>query len=330
MSDTNPPNPSKPPRRARTREEIQTEYSALGRPSPLSEKEKEAKAQRAAELRQQAINKTAEKAASDIAGLGVSLQKSLSTVQEELTKSLAELGTVQELVKVETEELTRLHGVETVQAHLDVLQAQHDEKRQALESNVVMLQQAWEQEKRDILKAREREAVEYKYQLDQERKIERDRFNEDMRIARHNEKLRTEEFDKKLAEHQKVVAAAEQELQELRTLKTNLPVELEKAEKKGAAIATGNLSKDFVHEKQLLERDRMSEKSLYEADKRGYVEQVGRLTKLNEELQVALTEANKKNVEIATKALEASSDKAALAAVQNFAKDQNNGSTKRS
>ena len=97
------------------------------------------------------------------------------------------------------------------------------------------------------------------------------------------------------------------------------------------AIESNRLTRDHNHAKELLEKDRASEKALYEADKKALTEQNARLTKLNEELQIALKEANQKNAEIATKALESTSSREALTTLQTTLKDAGvNGSIRKS
>jgi hypothetical protein len=322
----------KPPRsRSRSRTEVETDFSSMASPQKLSQKERDDKAARAAELRSSITDVTAEKAAQALATAGVAMQKSLSAVNEELTTRLAQLSTIKENIAIESEELERRYGAGVILEHLDVLLAQHDEKKQALADEIAAARAKWAEELAQQAKDRQRDADDFNYRTAQERKTNNDAWNEQLRLRGIAEQERVSALEKSWAAREEELKLREKELTDLRTAVAGHQAEIAKAVKAAESILENRLTKDHTHAMQLLEKDRASEKALAVSELAAKDQTIVRLQKLNEELQVALTEANKKNVEIATKALEASSDKAALAAVQNFAKDQSNGgSVKRS
>lgn len=337
MSDTKVPRS-----RSKTRTEVQDEFTNLSAPQKLSQKERELKAQHADGLRQSAADITAEKAAQTLASAGVAVQKSLSAVSEELTARLAQLDTVKATIQLEIDELQRLYGQRVILEHLDVLMAEHDEKKLELEKEIAAARVVWDQQRIEMQKndeeyltslqtARHREDAEYQYKTAQTRRTTEDAFQEELRLRKAHERDRKETLEKDWAARTAILAAAEQELTNLRAAVAAHPAELDKAGKQAEAITANRLTRDHQHAMQLLERDRASEKALAAADKASLEQALARANKLNEELTTSLASAHAKNAEIATKALDASSGASALAAVQNFAKDAaNGGSTKRS
>lgn len=337
MSDTKVPRS-----RSKTRTEVQDEFTNLSAPQKLSQKERELKAQHADGLRQSAADITAEKAAQALASAGVAVQKSLSAVSEELTARLAQLDTVKATIQLEIDELQRLYGQRVILEHLDVLLAEHDEKKLALEKEIELANLQWEEVQTlhrkneeewsaSIRVRREREEAEHAYKTAQAHRAAEDAFQEEMRVRKAYERDRKESLEKDWDIRSEALKLAEQELTNLRAAVAAHPAELDKAGKQAEAITANRLTRDHQHAMQLLERDRASEKALAAADKASLEQALARANKLNEELTTSLASAHAKNAEIATKALDASSGASALAAVQNFAKDAaNGGSTKRS
>jgi colicin import membrane protein len=337
MSDTKVPRS-----RSKTRTEVQDEFSNLSAPQKLSQKERDLKAQHADGLRQSAADITAEKAAQSLASAGVAVQKSLSAVSEELTTRLAQLATVKANIELESADLQRLYGHRVVLEHLDVLMAEHDEKKAALEKEIADVRLQWDTDQafhaaheleldEELKKSRSREAAEYQYRTHQQRRADEDSFLEDLRVRKNTERDRREVLEKEWAARSATLLAAEQELTALRTAVASHPNEIDKATKQAAAIEANRLTREHAHAFALLERDRASEKALAAADKASLEQALARANKLVEELTASLASAHAKNAEIATKALDASSGASALSAVQSFAKDvANGGSAKRS
>lgn len=322
----------KPPRsRSRSRSEISADFANLAKPQRTSQKEREAHGQRAAELRNSIADVTTEKAAQALASAGVQMQKSLSAVSEELTTRIAQLDTIKENISIESEELERLYGARVISEHLDVLIAEHDEKKQALDKEVAETRAKWAEERVAAEMARTREESEFNYKRTQERKATDDSWKETLRLRYIDEENRRLQLEKIWGQREEALKAQESELVDLRAKAQGFQAELDKAVKTAESVVANRLIKDHTHAMQLLEKDRAGEKALYEADKKSLSEALAREQSLTIALRAELAEASKKNTEIATKALESTSSREALTTLQTSLKDSGlNGGQKRS
>lgn len=329
-------------KRVRSRTETKAQFDNLNIPQSLSDKEKELRAQADEAIRSSISDLAIEKASQAITTANLANQKALSTVTEELTSSLTILGNVKANIALEAAELERLHGVRLISEHLDVVRAEHDEQVEELQKSIVEQRERWEQEKllhtrataeanAEQEKTRRREHDEYVYQTNQQRKLATDSFNEAIRTKMLEEQKRQRDLNDTWEAREKELATHEVELISLRAAVAAHQEELNKAVSKAVAIETHRLTKDHSHEKAFLEQDKKNILALHESEKASLNSALTASKKLVEDLTASLASAHAKNAEIATKALEASSGSAALAAVQNFAKDQGaNGPAKRS
>ena len=318
-------------KRSRNRIETKIAFSNLNVPPGMSEKEIELQARAAEATRSSIAELEVSKAAQAVTAASLATQKSLSTINEELANKLSLLQDVKTNIDLEAKELTKLYGARVILEHLDVLKAEHDEQKAALEKEILEARTKNAEDWNATKKEREREQADYEYTTKQTRKADLDAWNEQVRVRNIQELARQDQLQKIWAQREDELKLREKELIDLRAAVAGHLGEIEKAVKQAVAIESNRLTRDHNHAKELLEKDRTSEKALYEADKKALTEQNARLTKLNEELQIALKEANQKNAEIATKALESTSSREALTTLQTTLKDAGvNGSIRKS
>ena len=318
-------------KRSRNRIETKIAFSNLNVPPGMSEKEIELQARAAEATRSSIAELEVSKAAQAVTAASLATQKSLSTINEELANKLSLLQDVKTNIDLEAKELTKLYGARVILEHLDVLKAEHDEQKAALEKEILEARTKNAEDWNATKKEREREQADYEYTTKQTRKADLDAWNEQVRVRNIQELARQDQLQKIWAQREDELKLREKELIDLRAAVAGHLGEIEKAVKQAVAIENNRLTRDHNHAKELLEKDRASEKALYEADKKALTEQNARLTKLNEELQIALKEANQKNAEIATKALESTSSREALTTLQTTLKDAGvNGSIRKS
>lgn len=331
----------KPPRsRNRSRTEVESEFSNLNQQPVLSQKERTLKEAHDALMRGSVNNLSAEKVTQELAKAGVSVQKTLSALNEEVLTRLQQLDSIKQNIALEVEELTRLYGVDTVQAHLDVLIAQHDEKKQALEDESAAQRALWVEEKKNTLKLeaefkselakeRQREKDAYDYKTAQDQKTAQDAFNEEMRIKKAGERDRQEELNKSWAAREEALKLREKELADLKAAVENFPKQLEAEANKRVGAATGAMKKDHEHEISLLKVGAQSDKALLEAQIKSLNDALEREKTLSTALRTELAMANQKNAEIATKALDSTSSRELATTLQAALKDQSNGGSAR-
>lgn len=318
-------------KRSRSRSDVKVAFQNLDVPQGLSDKERELRAQAAEAIRSSIADLAVDKATQAITAASLANQKALSAVNEELVTKLELLKNIKENIDLESKDIDRLYGIRVLSEHLDVLKAEHDEAKAALEKEILEQRAWWKEEKAREDRERIRNNEDYAYKLAQSQQLANDAWESTIRARNVQEQTRMEVFEKNWRQREDELKLREKELTDLRALVAAHPTQLDAEVKKAVAIESNRLTRDHKHATELLEKDRASEKALYESDKKALTEQLAAAKKLNEELTLSLASAHTKNADIATKALEASSGQAALSAVQNFAKDQgNNGPAKRS
>ncbi len=329
-------------KRSRSRSDVKTAFVNLNIPPGMSEKEKELFTQAAEATQSSIADLSVEKATQTITAASLANQKALSAIGEEISNKVQLLDKIKDNIAQEKEVMVRLHGAKIIAEHLDVLKAEHDEAVEILNKQIADKRAAWAEEqtlrerqdaeyKDNLNKSRQREAHDYQYSVTAARKSEHDRFAEELRVLRLNEKIKTEELEKSWTNREAELKAREQELVTLRDTAQKMPQLIEAEANKRVGAATSVLKKDHEHELTILKHQMASTNQLHESEKKALLEANARLEKLNVELQTALALAHSKNVEVANKALDATSNQKALDAVQTLIKDQGtNGPVKRS
>jgi chromosome segregation ATPase len=295
----------------------------------LSPKEKESRTARSRTAKEAVAGVTVETAVQRVTEVGLTIQRSLASLNEELVAKTQELELLKEGISALHEELEGLHGKDVLATSLDTLVAEHEAKKAQLAQETAEARNLWTEEDRthsrmvqernaETQKARTREEDEYRYKTTQQRKNEQDQFVEALRETRASEARRVEALERQWAEREASLKTREQELVDLKAKVEAFPKELDAEVKKQTAIVANVLNKDHKHETELLRRDMESRNQLLtqqvsatEADKL-------RLHKQIDDLNNKLAEATQKVTEVATKALEAASGQQALAQVMSL------------
>lgn len=245
-------------------------------------------------------------------------------------------------IELENAELARLNTAGIVLEHLDVLKAEHDEAKAALERQIQEARVRWADEEAEYKKAfalrkqadaEERARVDEsnKYQTLMQRRAENDKFAEEIRVARLNEQTRSELIQKDWNRREEDLKLREKEFNDAKAAIQNHAAEIDKAVKSAVAIAESRLSREHAHAMSLISKDMETAKLLFENEKKSLTEALAQERSIVAALRADVMAANTKAAEIAQKALDASSGQTALAAVQKFASETGtNGSTRKS
>jgi DNA repair exonuclease SbcCD ATPase subunit len=333
-------------RTTKTKAEIESEFGDVAEKhaskTALPAKEADALAQHQRETLAKVMQLTPDKVIQTIGAVQLDVTQTLSQVSQLLVEKTQELQGVNEAIAIRKEELERLHGVDVVASSLDVLLAEHEERKQALEKEISDARLSWQQEQvahNQLLrernetteKQRAREEIEFKYQLSQKRRGDEDAWNEQVRTRNRAEQDRIEQLNKSWLQREEALAAQEKEVADLRAAVAAHPEQLKKETDKQVAIVTNSLAREHKHTIEMLTHEANSKVQLLSSELAQERKTVTALTTQVAELQAKLADANQKVTEVATKALESASGQSALAAVQKFASESStNGPSKRS
>ena len=170
----------------------------------IATKEEEAKKSKNHEL----LNKTVDYTVDNIVNGMASLQLSFGSVVNELADDLSieanKLNELKKAIAVEQEHLEQLNQIRLVADALHILEREHQEKIASVEAQTALEQEAiakdinltrkeWQKEQQEfenkiqetawlLTKQREEEQADYKYELERQRTIERDEYEENKRL----------------------------------------------------------------------------------------------------------------------------------------------------
>jgi hypothetical protein len=257
--------------------------------------------------------------------IGTMLVRLSDRLEEEIGKYLH----VRRAVEVREKELQEIYEIErsasTLAALLEVQQQKRDqfdaemnEKRETLLADIVAKRAEWEKEveahdaqvkDRAALekKTRDREAEEYRYQLEREQRLTREQSEYDKKKLERETQLKKEEMEKDLLEREKTLTVKEAELDQLRMRVEAFPKELETAVARAVQHEADRLKQEAKSREELLKKEYEGEqkvlKSRIEALQQAVKEQGEQIVRLAAQLDKSYAQVQ----EIAVKALESSS-----------------------
>jgi colicin import membrane protein len=310
--------------------------------SAMSTKESDALAAHQAEVLAKVSQLTPDKVVATVGAVQLDVTKTLSQVSEILVEKTQQLQEVNEAIAIREAVLERLHGVDVVASAIDTLLEQHQQTKEKLETEIAETRLHWakerdkqadhqEEERIATETAREREQTEYTYKVQQTRRDDHDRWQEQLRIRQREEQTRQEQLIKNWNDRETTLKAQEAEITKLKTDAAEWPVKLEKEVAQKVAIATNTVKRDYEHQIQLLNKDAASKEALATQEITTLRHARQQAEEQIAQLQTKLAEASQRVTEVAQKALESASGQSALAAVQKFASESSsNGPSKRS
>jgi len=238
---------------------------------------------------------------------------------------LQELERVEESIRLQREELKRLHDIEVSATTLDEVEAAIKDQRRSWEEEQASKKREFAEMQSERNKQWKREEEEYQYRVAQEH-----RKQEDSLAAMHAQQEKAnrdkqEQLDKTWAERETELKKREQELADLRKFREDYPEMVKKEVNAQVAIATNSVKKEYETRMVLSAKDAETEKRLSEQSiqslQQSLVKQQAQLDDLKSQLEQAHLNAK----EIAAKALDSASGRATTDALQRLMeKEQGN------
>jgi hypothetical protein len=317
--------------RSRTTEQTKAAFEELARKNRnkpvVSAKEQEARTTHAKSVLTDVSSLTAESAVKKVTEAGLTINRTLAGINEQVMALVEELKQLDEAIKLKTEELTALHGQDIAASAIDVLVAEYDRKKEELQAEMERLQKEiadtrtkFSQDlaaERDALEvARKRAEEEYTYAMQLSRKKEQDAFAEQMRVQSAAERDRKEKLEKEWAVREEALKLREKELEELRKQVADFPAVLKKETGAAAAIASNQVKSDWEMKFTLAQKDAETAQRVASMEIASLKETNAKQAQAILSLQTELNEAKRQVQAIAEKALESASGARALAEVQ--------------
>ena len=308
----------------------------------LQEKQSEEAVAVAAELAPEGVERA-------LGNLKADIGQSLAKIAERMASEVTRFKAVQKAVESKERELQELYGIEKAATSLAALiEAQQQKRRdfeielgqqkEELAREIESARVEWEKERknhdadlreRDTLekKGREREKEEFAYLFKREQQGARDKLNDEKAGLEKEILAKRESVTKELAERERVVAAQEKELIDLRQKAAAFPKELESALDKAVKEAVDRLKVEAKNREELLRKEFDGERNVFAARTEALEKMNKDLSDQSAKLSKQLEAAYQKVQEIAEKAIEGSSQAKSLADLQKFLAEQSRKSS---
>lgn len=293
----------------------------------VAAKEQEARNTHARNVLTDISSLTAESAVKKVTEAGLTINKTLAGINEQVISLVEELKKLDEAIQLKTEELNGLHGKDVAASAIDLLVAEYDKKKAELQEEMERLQkeiadtraksaqeQAAEREAAEV--ARKRLEEEYAYNIQLQRKKEQDAFAEQLRQQSATERDRKEKLEKDWATREEALKLREKELEELRGKVADFPLMLKKETDAAAAIAGNRVKGEWEVKFTLAQKDAETAQRVASMEIASLKEANAKQAQALQTLQSELADAKRQVQTIAEKALESASGARALAEVQ--------------
>jgi chromosome segregation ATPase len=317
--------------RTRSTEETKVAFEELARKTRnkpvISSKEQEARHSHAKNVLTDVSSLTAESAVKKVTEAGLTINKTLAGINEQVIALVEELKKLDEAIQLKTEELAGLHGKDVAASAIDVLVAEYDRKKADLQAEMERLQKEIaetraqsaaelkaEQDAAEL--ARKRAEEEYGYNIQIQRKKEQDAFAEQLRVQSAAERDRKEKLEKDWATREEALKLREKELEDLRKQVADFPAVLKKEADAAAAIAGNRVKNDWEMKFTLAQKDAETAQRVACMEITSLKDINAKQAQAIQTLQSELAEAKRQVQAIAEKALESASGARALAEVQ--------------
>ena len=300
----------------------------------VKQQEKEKPAQsREAEERKGTVAKAKEETEENIVNRLSSLKLETATTFDKLEKSFLQeqrrLSQMQQAIDTETKHLEDLYSIKAESDTLAALILTQKEKRQQFEADMAKkkedfdneifeIRTLWDKERKTyeltkkeeqerLQKERKREEDDYRYNQQQTRKKEQDSYNANKETLDKELSERKMLFEKEIAEREKSLFAAEQELETLRKESEGFATKLDEAIQQAEKHLTTSLQRENDFEKKLLLKENEGLMQLKEQTIGTLQQRIKELEEMLKQQQSKAEAADKNVKDIAIKAIESSS-----------------------
>lgn len=322
-------------------EQKPTEKPSAPKPEPKTEPKTEPKiAMPQTTTIQQKMNNTIQSLANIQLGFG----SAANELSEQLTTKAAKLAEIQQVVSEEVAQLSELHNLEVSEDILDILiqtyednekayQEEYSQRYEVLSQELLELNNNWQKEQEEhqrnikernenLNRTRQRDAAEYKYDLELQRKLTNDEYEQEQKLLNNQLEEEKQTTEKQWSEREKIIADREKEFAELKAKVEAFPKEketaLKKATEEGKGIATYQAKvKSDLYGKEVEGQKRFYEQRLQSLEQT-ITNQQTRLENLSRQLESALKQVQ----DLAVKAIEGSSNVNSYQAMKEIALEQ--------
>ncbi len=296
--------------------------------SKVYTKEEEAKKEKNQELIEVAANYTVDSIVNGMAALQLNFGSAIHDLSERLSTEVSKLDELKQAIAIENQHLENLQQIRLVADALHILNQEHQEKLQTLESQAALqketidkektqLRKAWEKEQAEfalsvteedelLVKQRTQEKADYDYEIDRLRKVELDRYEQAKREQERTLKEQNQEKEKDWQQREKYLTDHQAEFAENEKKIAGFEEELKKAYIKAKEEAIKEAEREAKVKTDLFEKEWESTQQGYDLKVASLEATIQRQNEQMNNLIAQLQEATKQAQELAMKAFQSS------------------------
>ncbi|HBB33679.1 MAG TPA: hypothetical protein DDZ80_01065 [Cyanobacteria bacterium UBA8803] len=292
--------------------------------SKIATKEEEAEKEKNKKVLEVASTYTVDSIVKGLADLQLEFGTIVNGLSDKLTQETSKLDELKLAITVETQQLQELQQVRVVADALHLLTQEHQENLKSLEQNTAEQRTAiekdqtekhkfWAKEEKDfestvqeqnelLAKERQRQQADYQYELERQRKIETDDYEQLKRNQERELQEANQEKEKLWSEREKILQERQPVLKEYEKKVAAFPNELDEAVKKAREEAIKEVHQDAKVKAELLEKEWEAAKQSYEFKIQSLEETINKQTQQIEQLYAQLQETLKQSQSLAMRA----------------------------
>jgi uncharacterized coiled-coil protein SlyX len=289
---------------------------------------------------QQKMNYTIESLTKIQLGFG----SAANELSEQLTTQASKLAEIRQGVETEIADLKQLHNLEIAEDTLDTLitayednskayQEEYSQRYEVLSQEILDQRIAWQKEQEEykqlikernenLNKSRQRDTAEHKYDLELQRKLEADEYEQRQKQLYKQLEEFQEETEKQWAEREKLIAEREKQFEEAKAKIEAFPKEKEAAIKKATEEGKGIAHYQAKVKADLYAKEVEGQKRFYEQRlqslEQTITNQETRIQNLSKQLDSALQQVQ----DLAVKAIEGNANVNSYQAIKEIALEQ--------
>ena len=292
--------------------------------SKVETKEQSAEKAKNKQLLEVASTYTIDSIVKGLADLQLDFGSITSGLSEKLKAESSKLDKLKRAIEIEAEQLQQLQQIRVVADAFHILTQEHQEKLTVLEQNATnqheiiekdttQKRKIWGKEQQEFdaavqektaftIKQRQGEAADYQYDLQRERKIETDAYEETKRTSERELQESTREKDKNWAEREKLLSDNQAEFEKNQTKAAGFEEELKQAYTKAKEEAIQEVSREAKVKADLVEKEWEGSKQGYELKVQSLQQTISLQTEQIAEISAQLQATMKQAQDLAMKA----------------------------
>jgi chromosome segregation ATPase len=249
------------------------------------------------------------KVVTDVGNLQLSVQSTLSNLSASITNKMAQVNTIDDAIRLKEERLQELYGIEKEAVTLDDMKAQVEAERAQAEIEREERDARWSEETAERQKQSKRALEDWSYEFEQKKKRLQEEFDAEVARNRRGEQVRAEALVKQWEEREAALKMREQEMADLKKMVEGFDARLKAEIAKAEAVVGNTMKRQHEYETALLKKDSDAALKLSEAQIGSLNSSIANLNKQVVELNAQLVSARNDAKDIASSALQSSSQK---------------------